>query len=204
VLRLNTEGRGKYLGSFKADDKILTLMKDGYYRLTNFELTNHFDEDLILIEKFNPKKIVSVVYFDGETKLPYIKRFQIEESDKKLNFIGDHSDSYVYAISNDWLPQVEVVYNEKLNKKKIENEKILLADFIAVKGYKAKGKRVSTHFVKEVLLLDSLPYEEEGEIVNEEDFEEESTENDISTPLELDNNKKSDEDGDDPIQMTLF
>ena len=204
VLRLNTEGRGKYLGSFKADDKILTLMKDGYYRLTNFELTNHFDEDLILIEKFNPKKIISVVYYDGETKLPYIKRFQIEESDKKLNFIGDHSDSYVYAISNDWLPHVEVVYNEKLNKKKIENEKILLADFIAVKGYKAKGKRVSTHFVKEVLLLDPLPYEEEVEIFDEEDIEEESTENDISTPLEFDNNKKSDEDGDDPIQMTLF
>ena len=80
----------------------------------------------------------------------------------------------------------------------------MLADFIAVKGYKAKGKRVSTHFVKEVLLLDPLPYEEEVEIFDEEDIEEESTENDISTPLEFDNNKKSDEDGDDPIQMTLF
>ena len=104
-MRLNTENRGVYLGAFKTTDKILTIIKSGYYRLLSFDLSNHFDEDMIIIEKYNSEKIISVVYYDGEVQKPYIKRFQIEESDKKQDFLGEHPDSIIYAISNDWLPQ---------------------------------------------------------------------------------------------------
>ena len=205
VMRLNTESRGKRLGSFKLDDRILTVMKDGSYKLINFELTNHFDEDMIIIEKYNPKKIITAVYSDGELQLPYVKRFQVEEHDRKQYFIGDHPSSFIYAISNDWLPQIEIVFNEKLNKKKIEKELLTLADFIDVKSFKARGKRLTKHFVKEVILLDPLPYEEEIEEEEIDEIDEINVEENDKPELEFDSNiNKNIDDIDDPIQMTLF
>ncbi len=205
VMRLNTESRGMYLGAFKTTDKILTVMKSGYYRLLSFELSNHFDEDMLIIEKYNPEKIISVVYYDGEIQKPYIKRFQIEESDKKQDFLGEHTASMLYALSNDWLPQAEIVFDEKKNGKQIDNEIVLLADFIAVKGVKARGKRVSNHFVKEVIMLEPLPYEHENTIELSTDIEEIEPKPD---PFEdfgkAAERKKDEEDEEEAIQMTLF
>ncbi|MFZ4398700.1 MAG: DNA gyrase/topoisomerase IV subunit A [Bacteroidales bacterium] len=205
VMRLNTETRGVYLGAFKSTDKILTIMKSGYYRLLSFDLSNHFDEDMIIIEKFNPEKIITAIYLDGEIKKPYIKRFLVEESDKKQDFMGEHPESYLYAISNDWLPQAEIVYDEKKNGKHIDNEIILLADFIAVKGFKAKGKRLSNHFVKEVVMLDPLPYENENTIELSTEIEEIEIKPDPFEDFGKASEKRGDEDeSDEPIQMTLF
>jgi topoisomerase-4 subunit A len=177
-------------------------MKSGYYRLMSFDLTNHFDEDLMIIEKFNPEKIISAVYYDGEVQKPYVKRFLIEESDKKQDFLGEHPSSFIYIITNDWLPKIEVVFDEKLNGKHHDNETVLLADFIAVKGFKAKGKRLSTYAVKEIILLDPLPFENENTIELSTEIEEiEETKLPSEEVQKLAENKTDD---DEPIQMTLF
>jgi len=205
VMRLNTETRGIYLGAFKTTDKILTVMKSGYYRLLSFDLSNHFDEDMIIIEKYNPEKIISAVYYDGETQKSYVKRFLIEESDKKQDFLSEHPDSFMYAISNDWLPQAEIIFDDKKNGKPINNEILLLADFIAVKGFKARGKRLSNHFVKEVVMLESLPYENENTIELSTEIEEIEPKSDPFEDFGKTTERKGDtEDGDEAIQMTLF
>ncbi len=204
VMRLNTESRGIYLGAFKADDKIITIMKSGNYKLMNFDLSNHFEEDMVIIEKYNPEKIISVVYYDGEIQKTYIKRFQIEESDKKQDFLGEHPDSYVFTISNDYLPQVEVVYDDVKNGKHYDSETVLLADFIAVKGFKAKGKRLSVHFVKEVIMLDPLPYENENTIELSTEIEEIATVPDPFEDFGKITERGTQSDDDEPIQMTLF
>jgi topoisomerase-4 subunit A len=204
VMRLNTESRGIYLGAFKADDKILTVMKSGNYRLMNFDLSNHFEEDMVILEKYNPDKIISVVYYDGEIQKAYIKRFQIEESDKKQDFLGEHPDSYVFAISNDYLPQAEVIYDDVKNGKHYDNETVLLADFIAVKGFKAKGKRLSAHFVKEVIMLDPLPYENENTIELSTEIEEITSIPDPFEDFGKIPERGSQGEDDEPIKMTLF
>ncbi len=198
VHRLNSEERGTYLGAFKGDDKILTIMKSGNYRLRTYDLSNHFDEDMIRIEKFNPKKIISVVYYDADVEKTYLKRFQIETNgngDKKVDFIGENPASELIDISMDYLPQLEVVFDPKANKKEVDNETIDVNEFIGVKSYKAKGKRLSNLIIKGINWLGPLPYEEPEEEPAEE-VEEEQPEN----AIEIDD---SDEAGEDETQMSL-
>ncbi len=198
VHRLNSEERGTYLGAFKGDDKILTIMKSGNYRLRTYDLSNHFDEDMIRIEKFNPKKIISVVYYDADVEKTYLKRFQIETNgngDKKVDFIGENPASELIDISMDYLPQLEVVFDPKANKKEVENETIDVNKFIGVKSYKAKGKRLSNLIIKGINWLEPLPYEEPEEEPAEE-VEEEQPKN----AIEIDD---SDEAGEDETQMSL-
>ncbi|MCD4747092.1 MAG: DNA gyrase/topoisomerase IV subunit A [Bacteroidales bacterium] len=166
VKRLNTDERGVYLGAFKGHDKIVTIQQSGNVKLLNFDLSNHFDEDMIIIEKFDPKKIITAIYFDGAIKKHYVKRFQIDvnnNGNKKIDFIGEHPESKLIQISLDYLPRVELIFNEKENKKPYNNEVISLFDFIAIKGIKAKGKRLSDHSIKKVMILEPLPYESESE-----------------------------------------
>ncbi|MCK4361545.1 MAG: DNA gyrase/topoisomerase IV subunit A, partial [Bacteroidales bacterium] len=122
VKRLNTEQRGEYLGAFKGDDKILTIMQNGTYKLVNYDLSTHFDEDMIRIEKFNPDKIISVVYLEGNQKKYYTKRFQIDQQSngtKKVIFIGEHPDAELINISLDSLPRIEVFFDAKSDKRSV-------------------------------------------------------------------------------------
>jgi hypothetical protein len=134
-------------------------MKSGDYKLIGFDISTHFDEDLIIIEKFDPRKILSVVYYDGKQGYIYLKRFQVEESDKKTSFTGDNPDSKMMQLSLDYRPMLEVIFDEKKNEKEIENLEVDVEEFISVKGYKAKGKRLSNFFVKKLNWLDPLPYD---------------------------------------------
>ena len=121
---------------------------------------------MIRIEKFNPDKIISVVYLEGKQKKYYIKRFQIDQQSngsKKVNFIGEHPDAELMNISLDSLPRIEVFFKAKSDKKSVENEIIQLADFIALKSYKARGKRISNKEIKKIVLLDAVPCEKEEE-----------------------------------------
>ena len=172
VKRLNVNEAGIFLGEFKGKDKILTLMQSGYFRTTNFDLGNHFDDDLIEIRKFNAKTIVSVVYQSVENKGYYIKRFLVDEFDKKLPFIDVESGDVMVTFAFDTFPRLEIVYDESANKK-IESEIVDVFDFIGVKGFRAKGKRVTTSAVKEFKWLDPLP-EPEPEPEPEEEPEEET------------------------------
>ena len=164
IKRLNVNEAGLFLGEFKGKDRILTLMASGHFRTTNFDLSNHYDDDLLMIRKYNPKTIVSVVYKSAESGSYYLKRFVVEEHDKKLSFLDEGSGDSMVTFSVDTFPRLEVLYDES-SKKKIESEIVEVGEFVGVKGYKAKGKRITTSEVKEFRWLEPLPepVEDEGE-----------------------------------------
>lgn len=212
VGRLNDEGRGKFLGSFKGEDKILTLYKSGEYRLTNFDLSNHFDEDMIHIEKWNPDHPISAVYYDGEKDLHFVKRFLCEvTTDKKVSFISEGEGSYLDVVSTAYRPVARIVYNKLLKEtKNLPDNEVQIADFIDVKGMKAQGNQLTKLKVKEIVLTHAIegnePWpdeiEPEGPEVDEDENpegEDSTDETNDGTTVEWDLTKKDDED-----QMTLF
>jgi topoisomerase-4 subunit A len=170
VKRLNVTEAGRLLGEFKGADKIFTLMQSGTFRNTNFDLSNHFDDDLLEIRKYNRHNIVTIVYKEAEGGSYYVKRFSVEDAtDKKLPYLEEGSGDAMVTYTMDTYPRLEMVYGENSGKK-VESEIIDIYDFIAVKGYKAKGKRLSTVEVKEFRWLDPLPepeYDEEEEQADE-------------------------------------
>lgn len=149
--RLNVDGRGKYLGEFDGDDKILQVHKEGWYELSSFELSNHFDADLLLIQKFDAEKPFAVVQFEGKAKNYFIKRFVFEPIavGKKQTLISEETGSkFLYLTSN---PAATLTVDVLKGKTQIpETLEILLAEFIDVKGIKANGNRLSQHEVKEI------------------------------------------------------
>lgn len=180
VRRLNTDERGKYIGAFKGDDKILTIMSSAEFKLTSFDLSTHFDDDLIHIEKHNTKKIVTVIYFDGELKKHYVKRFDIPaqtQANRKFMFSGDSKGSKLELFTLDYLPMLQFELKSKTGED-IETEVVPLADFIGVKGYRAKGKRLSNKDIRKVKFLEPLPYEEPE---NNEPLEEEAEDLETAT-----------------------
>ncbi|MBN2806755.1 MAG: DNA gyrase/topoisomerase IV subunit A, partial [Prolixibacteraceae bacterium] len=145
VNRLNADKRGNFLGEFQGEDRILVLTKSGEFELYTFDLSNHFREDILIIEKFNPKRTLSVVYWDEEQQFYYVKRFQIEEDTpmgKAYNFIGEFPGNRLVSITWVHYPRLELEFGGKNSER--ENEIIEVAEFIGVKSFKAKGKRLST------------------------------------------------------------
>lgn len=157
VKRLNTEERGKYLGAFKGEDHIITITKTGYYQLFNYDIANHFPDQMIFIEKYDPRKVMSVVYTESNSKMPYVKRFKIDETDKKICFVGDDKGKLL-EFSFDYLAQLEVHYRNTKDKKN-HSEIINLNDFIGIKSLKAKGKRLTTAKIKTLSWAEPLAYE---------------------------------------------
>jgi len=154
VFRLNADGRGKFLGEFAGEDRILVITSDGSYRLANFDLSNHFEENIVVIEKFRPHKIWSAVYYDGEQQYYYVKRFRVEPSEKDILFISEAPESRLLRITEVEYPRLELKFGGK-NKER-EPEIIEVAEFIGVKSYKAKGKRLSSYEVKVIEELEPL------------------------------------------------
>lgn len=148
VLRLNVDGRGKFLGEFSSDDKILVITRNGFFRHTGFDLSNHYEENILLIEKFRPGKVYSAVYWDAEQKYYYVKRFMIEESEKPQCFINEHPESRLVSLTEVEYPRFEIKFGGK--HKTRDNEIIEVAEFIGVKSYKAKGKRLTSFMVENI------------------------------------------------------
>ncbi|MBT6006289.1 MAG: DNA gyrase/topoisomerase IV subunit A, partial [Prolixibacteraceae bacterium] len=149
VLRLNADSRGKFLGEFSGEDKILVLYKKGEYQLYNYDLSNHFGQDILTIEKFDKRKVLSVVYYDAEQKYYYVKRFEIDEPEGKLfSFIGENPDNKLVSVTWVRYPRLELEFGGKNSER--ENEIIEIAEFIGVKSWKAKGKRVSNYEVENI------------------------------------------------------
>ncbi|WP_316634160.1 DNA gyrase/topoisomerase IV subunit A [uncultured Flavobacterium sp.] len=165
VKRLNVDARGELLGEFKPSDKILIINQTGKLKVIIPELSTHFDEDMIILEKFNPKKPVSAIYYDGEKERYYLKRFLVE-TDKEESFITDHPNSQLEIVSTDYRPVAQLVYAKVKGVQK-EDLHIDVEDFIAIKGLKALGNQLTTEKLKQVNLLDPLPYEEPVEEVPE-------------------------------------
>ncbi|HTX87900.1 MAG TPA: DNA gyrase/topoisomerase IV subunit A [Bacteroidales bacterium] len=159
VKRLNSDERGILLGDFSGSDRILTILQSGYYRLTSFDLSTHFDEDMILIEKYDPEKIFTAIYLEPESKNYYLKRFKVEATDRKIDFIGDEENNKLILITGDKFPVMEIQFDMKLKTKGAEKEAISIHEFIGVKSYKAKGKRISIHPVKKIAWMEPLAAE---------------------------------------------
>jgi topoisomerase-4 subunit A len=201
VGRLNDDGRGKFLGAFKGEDKILTLYSSGTYRLTNFDLSMHFEEDLIHIEKWHPDRPISAVYYDAERDLHYVKRFLCEvTSDKKVSFISESEGSQLDCVTTAYMPKAKIVYNKQLKEtKNLPDNEVDLLEFIDVKGMKAQGNQITKLKVKEIVLTHPIegdqPWPEEA-TKNTADGEENNdgdSESDDRT-IEWDIDKKDDDD----------
>jgi topoisomerase-4 subunit A len=152
VKRLNADGRGKYLGEFSGEDRIIVLTQSGHYRLYGFDLSTHFEDDLIHIEKFNPERVVSAIYYDGDRKEYFIKRFIPELSEKKTLFITEADGSKLEVATMHQQAQVEIIYTKQKGRE-IPNEKIKLHEYADVKSLKAKGSRYTGERIKEIMLL---------------------------------------------------
>ncbi len=169
VMRLNTDGRGRLLGSFESDDRIIIIHQTGHYRTIVPELTLHFEEDIILIDKFEPEQPLSVVYRQLDTGQYFIKRFVPELSEKKSAFLGDDPNNKLIAFSFDYLPRLIVHFDTAANKKEIPDEDIAVAEFIETKSIKAKGKKISSFVISKTEFIEPFPYENEDELTDEED-----------------------------------
>jgi len=205
VGRLNDEGRGKFLGSFKGEDRILTLYKNGEYRLSTFDLATHFDEDMIHIEKWIQDRPISAVYFDADKELHYVKRFTCEVTqDKRVSFISETPGSYLDIVSTAYRPEARIVFNKLLKETKNLPDQVLnLADLIDVKGMKAQGNQMTKMKVKEIILTHPIdespepwPQEELPEIEGQQAEDEAEP-----ASMEWDLSKKED---DNPDQIPLF
>ena len=189
VRRLNTEERGKLLGAFKGDDRMLLITKEGLVKTIIPELSLHFDNNILVMEKWVPEKPISVIYYDGEKERVFVKRFVVENENREELVITEHPKSQLLFVSADWRPMAEVVFTKEKGKEK-ENLTVNLEEFISVKGIKALGNQLTTDKVKTINTLESLPYElpEEEETVEDLGDEEiiASTENENSgTQTEL-------------------
>jgi Type IIA topoisomerase (DNA gyrase/topo II, topoisomerase IV), A subunit len=211
VLRLNYDERGDYLGEFQNDDLILVMLMNGTFYTTNFELTNHFEKEYLIIEKFDENKIWSVAQYNADEKYYYLKRFRFEPSSKPQSFIGGHPDSTLMSISNADFPRFEVEFgggDAFRGKMELDAE-----SFISVKGFTAKGKRLTTYEVKTIIELEPFRFAEpenepesdnesepdESEIENNEDEIVEKTGEEIPQPQ----SPKS-ENGEEQGQLSLF
>ncbi|MDY0315905.1 MAG: DNA gyrase/topoisomerase IV subunit A [Bacteroidales bacterium] len=221
VFRLNDSERGTFLGEFQGEDKIVVFTKDGNCRLTNFDLSNHYEDNILIISKYEPETIYTAIHYDAEQDFFYLKRFQVQEDLKEQLIISETQDSYLVALSSDDYPQVKL--NFAGNHKDREPELIDAEEFIAVKGIRARGKRLTTFETSKISFdqplvkekLDDYEDEIELEIIdnNEEDEIEfevidtrenedaENEENEETKQSSKDKNKKPPADS--GTQMTL-
>ncbi|WP_029269153.1 DNA gyrase/topoisomerase IV subunit A [Flavobacterium sp. KJJ] len=166
VKRLNVDARGELLGEFKPSDKILIITQSGKLKVIIPELSTHFDEDMIVLEKWKPKKPISAIYYDGEKERYFLKRFLVETENKEESFITDHPNSQLEIVSTDYRPLAQLVFAKVKGVQK-EDLHIDVEDFIAVKGFKALGNQLTADKLKQVNLLEPLPYEEPVEEIPE-------------------------------------
>ena len=187
VQRLNVDGRGDLLGEFRPNDRLLIINQSGKLKTIIPELSTHFDEDMIVLEKWNPKKPISCIYFDGDKERYYVKRFLIENENKEEIFITEHDKSQIEIVSTDWRPMAEIIFSKVKGVQK-ENQTINLEEFISVKGIKALGNQLTADKLKQVNLLESLPFEEPEEVQPEqlEVTDESNVSEDIQTELDDD------------------
>jgi topoisomerase IV subunit A len=203
VKRLNADGRGEFIGEFQGDDKILVIFKNGELELYNFDLSNHFNGEILLIEKFNPKKTMSVIYWDQEQGFYYVKRFQIDDeigTNKTIDFIGENPGNKLISITWVHYPRFELEFGGKNSER--ENEIIEVAEFIGVKSYKAKGKRLSTYHVENIKEIEPIIKDEDIQEPILEEEEEKSPLPFDDVPFEIDRGDKPEDEN--PNQMTLF
>lgn len=187
VLRLNYDGRGEYLGEFQSEDCILVVHKNGDFYTTDFDLNNHYDSDIMILEKYDPDKVWTAVLYDADQQnYPYLKRFCFEQSAKRQNFLGENKQNVLLLLTSETYPRINVVFggHDSFREAMIVDA----GDFVGVKSFKAKGKRLTTFTVDHI---------EELEPVVKDEPEEQSEADETVTD---DNDAVNEDDG----QMKLF
>ena len=222
VQRLNVDARGELIGEFRGEDRILVISQSGIVKTIVPDITTHFSDDMIVLEKWVPNKPISAIYFDGAKEKYFVKRFLIENEKKEEVFISSHASSALEIVSTDWRPVVEITFAKDRGKERRPNQMIDIEQFIDVKGISAQGNQLSRLKVNQIDLSEPLPYEapeevhaDELEVVGEEvvttntaiDISDEisSTTNAVEsseTPTPTEN--KEDPTGDSEGQITLF
>jgi len=204
--RLNVDGRGDLLGEFKGEDRLLVINQKGIVKTIKPELTTHFDSNMIVLEKWVPEKPISAIYFDGDKGRYYVKRFMIDNPNKEELFISEHPKSQLEIVATDYRPMAEIIFS----KRSLESITINFEEFIAVKGIKALGNQLTTDKVRQVNLLNPLPYD--PPVIEDVEVNDEEIINNNSVEKTLENNEANlnkDEGGDDAKteddgQITLF
>ena len=175
VQRLNVDQRGELLGDFTSDDRLLVIDQKGIVKTVVPEMTLHFNDEMIVLEKWEPKKPITVIYWEGEKELFYVKRFLIDSPDKEELVITNHPKSYLETVSTDHRPVVELVFTKKRGKEREENSEINLEEFISIKGITALGNQLTKGKIIEINTKESLFYDspdqtpiEDMEVVEEE------------------------------------
>ena len=190
VLRLNYDGRGEKLGVFQGDDLILVITKDGEFYTTTYSDSNHYNDNILIIEKFDPNKVWTAALFDSSLGYPYLKRFTFEASNKPQRYLGNDNESKLLLLTDTAYPRLEIHFSEEdANRPPVE---IDAEEFIAVKSFKAKGKRITNYKIDEIVELEPLRFPEESVEVAEEDSEEELNEEETSgeNSIEVDEKPK--------------
>jgi topoisomerase-4 subunit A len=207
VQRLNVDDRGDLIGEFRGEDRLLIITQSGDVKTILPELSTHFDDDMIVLEKWIPKKPISVIYYNGEKEMYYVKRFLIDNEGREESFISEHPDSQLEIVSTDWKPMAEIEYKKERGKDRKENETVNLEEFISIKGISALGNQLTKEKINQVSLLESLPYEAPEEVPAEEievvDETVESSSDGVAGDSISEENETKD-DIDDKGQATLF
>ncbi|MDR2774764.1 MAG: DNA gyrase/topoisomerase IV subunit A [Tannerella sp.] len=160
VLRLNYDGRGDLLGEFHSDSQILVILRNGEFYTTNYDLSNHYEDNILTIERFDSNKVWTAALYDADQKLPYVKRFRFEAAGgKHQNFLGENERSSLYFLSDQAYPRIEVTFGEN----DVYRSPLIIdaEQFIGVKSFKAKGKRITTFAVSRINELEPLRFPEE-------------------------------------------
>ena len=186
VSRLNVDGRGELLGEFRGDDLLLVIDQKGIVKTIPPDLLTRFNDDMVVLEKWNPDKPISVVHYVGDKERFYLKRFLVENPNKEELVIDEDPKSYLELVSTDWKPMLEIEFVKPRGKDQKPNLEVNIEEFIAVKGIKALGNQLTPDKVKNINVLDSLPYEEpeeqepeDIEVIDEEQINNDDT--DIGT-----------------------
>jgi len=176
VNRINVDDRGELLGEFKGEDRLLIITQDGFAKTIIPELTTRFDEKMIVLEKWIPEKPISAVYWDGNRERYYLKRFLIDNPEKEEQFVSDHPNTQLELVSTDYRPVLEIGFYKERNKDQKPNETINIEEFIAVKGINALGNQLYSEKLKQLNLLEPLPFEiPEEEVLVTNKLEESNT-----------------------------
>ncbi len=159
IQRLNVDGRGDLIGEFRGEDRLLVITQSGLIKTIVPEITTHFSDDMIVLEKWIPSKPISAIYYDGAKEKYFVKRFLIENESKEEVFISVHASSALEIVSTDWRPMAELTFAKDRGKDRKPNQKINIAQFIDVKGISAQGNQLSRQKVNQIDLLEPLPFQ---------------------------------------------
>ena len=183
VNRLNYDEHGRLLGEFFDDDQILVILQNGDFYLTNFDVNNHFEQDILRIEKYDQDKVWSAALWDADNQgYPYLKRFLMEATKRKQNFLGENTLSKLILLTDVVYPRLQIVYGGIDEFR--GSEEIDVEQFISVKGFKAKGKRLTTYQIESITELEPTRFPEPPE--DSEDSEDSEDPEDSETPEDLD------------------